>query len=242
MSEVHEDETANLQSRIARLRKIIPHYIEYNKGRIDISASLLDQILGKVEELTENVRVLSASEFNLAGHLVKVEAINKSLKESIKDTDVESGRAARLSEEMKFEHVPAAWNVGGWLTFDKKFAESRSNEDNLLLEPLYRHPIITGIDENHYDPELEPGLYVAEIMTKGGAACINGRFTEPVTELDAIPAEYQIRVINASGTIWSPWRKVSADYYEKMKPRYEVMNPGVECIQYRELFTASKKS
>ncbi|AVF37349.1 hypothetical protein BV494_04600 [Rahnella sikkimica] len=79
-------------------------------------------------------------------------------------------------------------------------------------------------------------------MTKGGAACINGRFTEPVTELDAIPAEYQIRVINASGTIWSPWRKVSADYYEKMKPRYEVMNPGVECIQYRELFTASKKS
>lgn len=144
--------------------------------------------------------------------------------------------------EMKRDQAPVAWSVGGWLTFDKKFAECRSNEGNLLLEPLYRHPIITGIDENHYDPELEPGLYVAEIMTKGGAACINGRFTEQVTALDAVPAEYQIREINASGTKWSPWRKVSADYYEKMKPRYEVMNPGVECIQYRELFTAPKKS
>ncbi|ADW76553.1 hypothetical protein Rahaq_4978 (plasmid) [Rahnella aceris] len=59
---------------------------------------------------------------------------------------------------------------------------------------------------------------------------------------DQVPVEYQIRENNASGTRWSPWRKVSADYYEKMKPRYEAMNPGVECIQYRELFTAPKKS
>lgn len=132
---------------------------------------------------------------------------------------------------------PVAWRVGGYLSNDKKWAEKASAEENYLLEPLYEHPLITGIDENHYDPELEPGLYVAEIMTKGGAACINGRFTKQVNSLDETPAEYQIREINASGTKWSPWRKVSADYYEKMKARYEVMNPGVECIQHRELYT-----
>lgn len=74
---------------------------------------------------------------------------------------------------------PVAWTVGGFATHDKKWAERRSAEDNLLLEPLYRHPVVTGIDENHYDPELEPGLYVAEIMTKGGAAVINGYYTAP---------------------------------------------------------------
>lgn len=71
---------------------------------------------------------------------------------------------------------PVAWRVGGFVTSDLKWATRRSEEDNLLMEPLYRHPIITGIDENHYDPELEPGLYVAEIVTKGGAAIINGKF------------------------------------------------------------------
>lgn len=60
-------------------------------------------------------------------------------------------------------------------------------------------------------------------------------------KVDQVPVEYQIREINASGTKWSPWRKVSEGYYKKMKPRYEVMNPGVECIQYRELFTAPQK-
>lgn len=74
---------------------------------------------------------------------------------------------------------PIAWRVGGYLSSDKKWAEKASAEENYLLEPLYDHPLITGIDENHYNPELEPGLYVAEIMTKGGAACINGRFTTP---------------------------------------------------------------
>ncbi|EMG3683470.1 hypothetical protein V4251_000818 [Serratia marcescens] len=77
------------------------------------------------------------------------------------------------------EAQPVAWTVGGFATHDKKWAERRSAEDNLLLEPLYRHPVVTGIDENHYDPELEPGLYVAEIMTKGGAAVINGYYTVP---------------------------------------------------------------
>ncbi|HID9277958.1 TPA: hypothetical protein ACXIZC_000484 [Serratia marcescens] len=77
------------------------------------------------------------------------------------------------------EAQPVAWTVGGFATHDKKWAERRSAEDNLLLEPLYRHPVVTGIDENHYDPELEPGLYVAEIMTKGGAAVINGYYTAP---------------------------------------------------------------
>ncbi|HEJ8040242.1 TPA: hypothetical protein SMI51_000160 [Serratia marcescens] len=77
------------------------------------------------------------------------------------------------------EAQPVAWTVGGFATHDKKWAERRSAEDNLLLEPLYRHPVVTGIDENHYDPELEPGLYVAEIMTKGGAAVINGFYTAP---------------------------------------------------------------
>lgn len=71
---------------------------------------------------------------------------------------------------------PVAWRVGGFVTSDLKLATRRSEEDKILMEPLYRHPIITGIDENHYDPELEPGLYVAEIMTKGGAAIINGKF------------------------------------------------------------------
>ena len=74
------------------------------------------------------------------------------------------------------EQKPVAWRVGGYVTADLKWAERRSNEDNLLLEPLYLHPVITGIDENHYDPELEPGLYIAEIITKGGAAVINGKF------------------------------------------------------------------
>lgn len=32
----------------------------------------------------------------------------------------------------------------------------------------------TGINENHYDPDLEPGLYTTEIKTKGGSAIING--------------------------------------------------------------------
>lgn len=77
------------------------------------------------------------------------------------------------------EAEPVAWIVGGIATHDKKWAVRRSEEDNLLMEPLYMHPIITGIDENHYDPELEPGLYVAEIMTKGGAAIINGYYTAP---------------------------------------------------------------
>lgn len=77
------------------------------------------------------------------------------------------------------EAQPVAWTVGGFASHDKKWAERRSAEENLLLEPLYRHPVVTGIDENHYDPELEPGLYVAEIMTKGGAAVINGYYTAP---------------------------------------------------------------
>lgn len=77
------------------------------------------------------------------------------------------------------EAEPVAWIVGGIATNDKKWAVRRSEEDNLLMEPLYIHPIITGIDENHYDPELEPGLYVAEIMTNGGAAIINGYYTAP---------------------------------------------------------------
>lgn len=74
------------------------------------------------------------------------------------------------------EQKPVAWRVGGFVKDDFKWAERRSNEDNLLLEPLYLHPVITGIDENHYDPELEPGLYIAEIVSKGGAAIINGKF------------------------------------------------------------------
>jgi|GEM_PF-2243763 len=76
---------------------------------------------------------------------------------------------------------PTAWRVGGYLSNDKKWAERASEEENYLLEPLYDHPLITGIDQDHYDPELEPGLYLAEIMTKGGAACINGKFTMPTT-------------------------------------------------------------
>lgn len=87
------------------------------------------------------------------------------------------------------EVQPVAWTVGGFSTHDKKWAERRSAEDNLLLEPLYRHPVVTGIDENHYDPELEPGLYVAEIMTKGGAAVINGYYTAPPAP--AVPDDYQ---------------------------------------------------
>ncbi|BEM22081.1 hypothetical protein SME04J_04470 [Serratia marcescens] len=91
---------------------------------------------------------------------------------------------ARLANQ---EAQPVAWTVGGFSTHDKKWAERRSEEDNLLLEPLYRHPVITGIDKNHYDPELEPGLYVAEIMTKGGAAVINGYYTAPPAP--AVPDE-----------------------------------------------------
>lgn len=147
MSESHEDETANLQARIARLRKIIPHYIEYNKGRIDISASLLDQVLGKVEELTETVRVLSASEFNLAGHLVKVEAINKSLKESIKDTEVESGECwarMRVAQEearcsisqypvIRLEDLPVS--EAFWEGVDAILRQSkRTYNDNMSLD------------------------------------------------------------------------------------------------------------
>ncbi|EPF7464946.1 hypothetical protein ACSTTR_002937 [Serratia marcescens] len=85
---------------------------------------------------------------------------------------------------------PVAWTVGGFASHDKKWAERRSAEENLLLEPLYRHPVVTGIDENHYDPELEPGLYVAEIMTKGGAAVINGYYTAPPAP--AVPKEMTI--------------------------------------------------
>lgn len=84
---------------------------------------------------------------------------------------------------MKKIAEPVAWSVGGIATHDKKWAERRSEEDNLLMEPLYKHPIVTGIDENHYDPELEPGLYVAEIMTKGGAAIINGYYSDENSKL-----------------------------------------------------------
>lgn len=99
---------------------------------------------------------------------------------------------------LKGDQVPAAWSVGGLLTFHKNLAESRGSEDNLLIEPLYRHPIITGIDENHYDPELEPGLYVAEIMTKGGAACINGRFTAP--QKPVVPVGF-LFIVEATGQV-----------------------------------------
>lgn len=89
------------------------------------------------------------------------------------------------------EQEPVAWMVDGWVSNDKKWAERRSVEDNLLLETLYCHPIITGIDENHYNPELEPGIYVAEIMTKGGAAIINGYYAEqPVPVVSERPHEF----------------------------------------------------
>lgn len=100
---------------------------------------------------------------------------------SLHDAMHETWQASRQCIEVNCEpqqnkQNPVAWRVGGFVTSDLKWATRRSEEDNLLMEPLYRHPIITGIDENHYDPELEPGLYVAEIMTKGGAAIINGKF------------------------------------------------------------------
>lgn len=94
------------------------------------------------------------------------------------DTCVTLEESAEMARAMlaSINQRPVAWRVGGFVSSDFKWVERRSEEDNLLIEPLYLHPIITGIDEDHYNPELEPGLYVAEIVTKGGAAIINGRF------------------------------------------------------------------
>ena len=88
--------------------------------------------------------------------------------------------------------------------------------------------------------ELIKPLPIGELIQRLEGQTYEKWFSQSDLKGDQVPVEYQIREINASGTRWSPWRKVSADYYEKMKPRYEVMNPGVECIQHRELFTAPK--
>ncbi|HEI8668426.1 TPA: DUF551 domain-containing protein [Serratia marcescens] len=106
------------------------------------------------------------------------------------DLGIDVVRAVCAEALANREAQPVAWTVGGFASHDKKWAERRSAEENLLLEPLYRHPVVTGIDENHYDPDLEPGLYVAEIMTKGGAAVINGYYTAPPAP--AVPKEMTI--------------------------------------------------
>lgn len=119
------------------------------------------------------------------------------LQHIIETEHVQCGDASALARMALagMEAEPVAWSVGGIATHDKKWATRRGEEDNLLMEPLYRHPIITGIDENHYDPELEPGLYVAEIMTKGGAAIINGYYSAPqpatVAQPVSVPDEIQ---------------------------------------------------
>lgn len=115
---------------------------------------------------------------------------------------------------------PTAWRVGGYLSNNKEWAEKASAEENYLLEPLYNHPLITGIDENHCEPELEPGLYVAEIMTKGGAACINGKFITPQpahTEHDGwrlVPEEATIAMLTLLGMTGS---------FEFMQQKYKNM-------------------
>lgn len=133
------------------------------------------------------------------------------------------------------EAQPVAWTVGGFATHDKKWAERRSEEDNLLLEPLYRHPVITGIDENHYDPELEPGLYVAEIMTKGGAAVINGYYTAPPVPANANPVAWEMRYWNNGYNMWGEWERITAEQHAEMSVQHAADND----YEFRVLYGAS---
>jgi hypothetical protein len=171
------------------------------------SQEYVDSLLAKLEAAERAlIRPLPIGELihRLEGQTYEKWFSESDVKDLRERAEAAEAALSAANEKLKGERVPVAWSVGGWLTFDKKFAESRSNEDNLQLEPLYRHPIITGIDENHYDPGLEPGLYVAEIMTKGGAACINGRFAEPVSakQVELVTADTITEIMQEE---WNEW-------------------------------------
>lgn len=71
-----------------------------------------------------------------------MELRKEQLLEIIETDHVQCGEAAYMARRLiaAEEQQAVAWMVGGWATHDKKWAVRRSEEDNLLLEPLYLHP------------------------------------------------------------------------------------------------------